>query len=118
MATSRKQTLSAGVVNHLRFLQRPGNLGDKPDAPQFSERLAEGPESIIGQGVGSRDHASTQVHTQLGRAAVQTLAANDRMNQLLIERLDPAAWRVKPPGPTRNITPRTIAAIFTVGFTL
>ena len=35
-------------------------------------------------------------------------AANDRMNQVLIEHLDPAAWRAKPPG---NV--RTIAAIFT-----
>ena len=35
-------------------------------------------------------------------------AANDRMNQLLIEHLDPAAWTAKPPGKAR-----TIAAIFT-----
>jgi len=46
-------------------------------------------------------------HTQLGRAAVQIFAANDRINQLLIEQIDPAAWRAKPPG---NV--RTIAAIF------
>ena len=49
-----------------------------------------------------------QVHTQLGRAAVQIFAANDRMNQVLIEHLDPTAWRAKPPGKAR-----TIAAIFT-----
>jgi len=53
-----------------------------------------------------------RVHTQLGRAAVQIFAANDRMNQLLIEHLDPAAWRAnlpaKPPAKARNI-----AAIFT-----
>ncbi|HYL86056.1 MAG TPA: DinB family protein [Candidatus Angelobacter sp.] len=57
-----------------------------------------------------------QVHTQhgmrvgtpLGRAAVQIFAANERINQILIERLDPAAWRAKAPG---NV--RTIAAIFT-----
>ena len=49
-----------------------------------------------------------KVHTQLGRAAVQIFAANDRMNQILIEHLDPAAWRAKPPGKAR-----TIAAIFT-----
>jgi hypothetical protein len=55
--------------------------------------------------VTTRQH---KVHTQLGRAAVQMFAANDRMNQLLIEHLDPAAWRAKPPGKTR-----TIAAIFT-----
>jgi uncharacterized damage-inducible protein DinB len=46
--------------------------------------------------------------TQLGRAAVRIFAANERMNQILIERLDPAAWRATPPGKTR-----TIAAIFT-----
>jgi uncharacterized damage-inducible protein DinB len=49
-----------------------------------------------------------KVHTQLGRAAVQIFAANDRMNQLLIEHLDPAAWRAKPSAKARNI-----AAIFT-----
>jgi len=49
-----------------------------------------------------------KVHTQLGRAAVQIFAANDRMNQILIEHLDPTAWRAKPPGKAR-----TIAAIFT-----
>ena len=49
-----------------------------------------------------------KVHTQLGRAAVRIFAANDRMNQILIEHLDPTAWRAKPPGKVR-----TIAAIFT-----
>jgi uncharacterized damage-inducible protein DinB len=49
-----------------------------------------------------------KVHTQLGRAAVQIFAANERMNQVLIEHLDPDAWRAKPPGGVR-----TIAAIFT-----
>jgi uncharacterized damage-inducible protein DinB len=46
--------------------------------------------------------------TELGRAAAQIFAANDRMNQILIEHLDPAAWRAKPPGKARNI-----ASIFT-----
>ena len=32
-----------------------------------------------------------KVHSQLGRAAVQIFAANDRMNQILIEHLDPTA---------------------------
>ena len=74
---------------------------------------------------------------QFGRAAVQMFAANERMNQILIEHLDPAAWRAKttanPPGaatyrqlirgraalgtagkvPTLRSTVRTIAAIFT-----
>jgi uncharacterized damage-inducible protein DinB len=59
--------------------------------------------------------------TQLGQAAVQIFAANERMNQILLAHLDPAAWgarmtaklATKPPGTPRNITPRTIAAIFT-----
>jgi uncharacterized damage-inducible protein DinB len=46
--------------------------------------------------------------SQAGPAAVRIFAASDRMNQVLIEHLDPAAWKAKPPG---NV--RTIAAIFT-----
>jgi uncharacterized damage-inducible protein DinB len=49
-----------------------------------------------------------KAQTQLGRSAVRIFAANDRINQILIENLDPGAWRAKPPG---NV--RTIAAIFT-----
>lgn len=48
-----------------------------------------------------------KVHTQLGRAAVRTLAANDRINRILIERLGPAGRRARPRRKTR-----TIAAIF------
>jgi hypothetical protein len=55
--------------------------------------------------VTTRQH---KVHSQLDRAAVQIFAANDRMNQILIEHLDPTAWRAKPPGKIRPI-----AAIFT-----
>jgi uncharacterized damage-inducible protein DinB len=44
----------------------------------------------------------------LVRAAVQIFAANDRINQMLIEHLDPAVWNAKPPGKVRSI-----AAIFT-----
>jgi uncharacterized damage-inducible protein DinB len=49
-----------------------------------------------------------KTETQLGLAAVQIFAANDRINQILIEHLDPAVWRAKSSG---NV--RTIAAIFT-----
>jgi uncharacterized damage-inducible protein DinB len=49
-----------------------------------------------------------KIQTPLGHAAVQIFAANDRMNQHLIEHLDPAAWKAKPTAKTR-----TIAAIFT-----
>ena len=46
--------------------------------------------------------------TQLGRDAARIFAANERVNQILIESLDPAVWRAKPPGRVRDI-----AAIFT-----
>jgi uncharacterized damage-inducible protein DinB len=49
-----------------------------------------------------------KAETQFSRSAVQIFAANDHINQILIEQLDPAAWRAKAPG---NV--RTIAAIFT-----
>ncbi len=56
-----------------------------------------------------------KVRTQLGPAAVQIFAANDRMNQLLIEHLDAAVWKAKLPGklPAKTSSVRTIAAIFT-----
>jgi uncharacterized damage-inducible protein DinB len=54
-----------------------------------------------------------KVHSQLGRAAVQIFAANDRMNQMLIEHLDPAAWGTRPPAAKPPRKARTIAAIFT-----
>ena len=46
--------------------------------------------------------------TPLGRAAARIFAANERMNQMIIEHLELAAWNAKPPGKAR-----TIAAIFT-----
>ena len=56
-----------------------------------------------------------KLHPQLGRAVARPTAAqiflvNDRINQILIEHLDPAAWRAKPPGKNKV---RSIAAIFT-----
>ncbi len=39
---------------------------------------------------------------------VETYAVNERMNQILLEHLDPRLWRAKPPGGKG----RTIAAIF------
>jgi uncharacterized damage-inducible protein DinB len=39
---------------------------------------------------------------------LESYAVNERMNQLILENLDPHAWRAKPPGKAR-----TIAAIFT-----
>ena len=45
---------------------------------------------------------------RFARSAVRIFAASERLNQILIEQLDPAAWTARPPG---NV--RTIAAIFT-----
>ncbi len=53
-----------------------------------------------------------QPQTPIAQSAVQIFAANERINQLLIEHLNPAAWRAKPPAqPPGKV--RTIAAIFT-----
>ena len=41
-------------------------------------------------------------------SASRIFAVNEQMNQLVLEHLDPAAWKAKPPGDVR-----TIAAIFT-----
>jgi uncharacterized damage-inducible protein DinB len=45
---------------------------------------------------------------QIRDVLLETFAVNDATNQLILENLDPRAWRAKPPG--RNA--RTIAAIF------
>ncbi|WP_348262052.1 DinB family protein [Telmatobacter sp. DSM 110680] len=45
---------------------------------------------------------------EVKQSADRLFAVNERINQLLIKHLDPAAWTAKPPG---NV--RTIAAIFT-----
>jgi uncharacterized damage-inducible protein DinB len=47
--------------------------------------------------------------TGLGQTFRESFIVNDRMNQLILENLDPRGWRAKPPG--RGV--RTIAAIFT-----
>jgi uncharacterized damage-inducible protein DinB len=49
-----------------------------------------------------------QLQPQLSPSASRVFAVNERMNQLVIEHLDPAAWKTKPPGDVRPI-----AAIFT-----
>jgi uncharacterized damage-inducible protein DinB len=49
-----------------------------------------------------------KLRTQPSQSAAHIFAVNERMNQLLIEHLDPAVWKAKPFG---NV--RTIAAIFT-----
>jgi uncharacterized damage-inducible protein DinB len=63
--------------------------------------------------VGTRQ---VQIHNKvqgpLGRAAVRIFVANDRMNQVLIEQVDPASWQAKLPSRPAGNT-RTIAAIFT-----
>lgn len=50
---------------------------------------------------------SRTARSELGPAAVRIFATNERMNQMLIEQLDTAAWTAQPTGQVR-----TIAAIF------
>jgi uncharacterized damage-inducible protein DinB len=51
---------------------------------------------------------SSVVISDIGQEMVQVYAVNDRMNQLILEHLDPRAWRAQSPGHNA----RTIAAIF------
>ena len=60
----------------------------------------------------SRVRPKQELAPPLGPAAVRIFAANERINQILIERLNPAAWQRKPPAKPGSQT-RTIAAIFT-----
>jgi len=50
----------------------------------------------------------TAVALDVGQVLAESYVVNDRMNQVVIEHLDPRAWRAKPPGDRA----RTIAAIF------
>ena len=84
----------------MKNLQQPG--------PGAEFQIAGGPEILWVREQGAVTTRQPKVHTQFGRAAVQIFAANERMNQILIERLDHATWSAKPPGRVR-----TIAAIFT-----
>jgi uncharacterized damage-inducible protein DinB len=52
--------------------------------------------------------ASRLISPDFCQSLLETYVVNDRMNQLILERLDPRAWHAKPPG--RGT--RTIAAIF------
>jgi uncharacterized damage-inducible protein DinB len=51
---------------------------------------------------------SNEALDQMRDVLLETYAVNDAMNQLILEHLDPRAWRAKPPGGNA----RTIAAIF------
>lgn len=52
--------------------------------------------------------AAASPSPDFSQALLEAYAVNDRMNQLILELLNPRAWRVKPPG----LNTRTIAAIF------
>jgi uncharacterized damage-inducible protein DinB len=52
--------------------------------------------------------SQTATALDLGQALAESYLVNDRMNQVVLEHLDPHAWRATPPGPRA----RTIAAIF------
>jgi uncharacterized damage-inducible protein DinB len=52
-------------------------------------------------------HAKAMVGIDLGQGMVESFAVNERMNQIVLEYLNPAAWRAQLPGSKV----RTIAAI-------
>ena len=56
-----------------------------------------------------REASDFRQASDLHDAMLETYAVNQRMNQLVLDHLDPRAWRAKTPGKRG----RTIAAIFT-----
>lgn len=52
-------------------------------------------------------HSQADAGADLHQVLVESYAVNERMNQIVLDHLDPAAWRAKPPGSKG----RTIAAI-------
>jgi uncharacterized damage-inducible protein DinB len=54
-------------------------------------------------------HSQIDVGVDLCKVMVESYAVNERMNQIVLEHLDPAAWRAKVPGSKG----RTIVAIVT-----
>ena len=54
-------------------------------------------------------HSQADVGVDLCQVLVESYAVNERMNQIVLEHLDPAAWRAKLPGSKG----RTIVAIVT-----
>jgi uncharacterized damage-inducible protein DinB len=92
-----------GTVPAGRVIERPHST-----RRVNSRRESKGREGTPPEDTPLESTRLEQAKTDLGRSAVQIFAANERMNQVLIERLDPAAWRAKPPGKVRSI-----AAIFT-----
>lgn len=62
-------------------------------------RLRAAPESAIAR--------STQNPDEIAVALLRAYSASARVNEYLVERLDPSLWRAKPPGPKM----RTIAAL-------
>ena len=53
-------------------------------------------------------HSQADASVDLCQTLVESYAVNERMNQMVLEHLDPAAWRAKLPGSKG----RTIAVIF------
>ncbi|MBI5364454.1 MAG: DinB family protein [Planctomycetes bacterium] len=72
----------------------------KPSSPP-STPAAETPEPA------ALPRAKARPPVDLGQAVVEAFATNERLNQFLLEHLEPRAWRAAPPGEKG----RTIAAI-------
>lgn len=100
-----KQALRGGAKKapsrRARGSGAPARAAEEPDeaAPE-----AEEPD----EAPAPRKRRARGAPVDLGQALLQAAATNERINQFLLEHLDPAAWNAKPPGDGR-----TIAAIVT-----
>jgi uncharacterized damage-inducible protein DinB len=57
-------------------------------------------------------HSQADAAVDLRQGMVESYAVNEQMNQIILEHLDPAAWRAQLPGSAGRSKGRTIAAIF------
>src|SRR5689334_21059854 len=90
--------------------RRSGTQKAVADARSSDAGAARAPASEVSPARARASAGHARAPVDLGRALVEAFATNERVNQLLLERLDPAAWNAPPPG-TGSKGGRTIAAI-------
>ena len=78
--------------------------GRRPRAPGAgADEPAVEPEAARDELPSARPRRARGAPIDLGQALQQAAATSERINQFLLENLDPAAWNAKPPGDGRTI---------------
>ena len=102
-------TLTELLLSVFRCKEPSERLALQYDYVEESEAVPSGRRQIRAKrSIHAKQHVDAQPPVDAGRAAVGIFAANERLNQMIIEHLNPAAWKAKAPGKARSIV-----AIFT-----